>query len=134
MLGRSWVGSGSADASEIEISLLENYEDETQIWKCKLREKGRTPLHTMATRDSVTNGALTRAGACRSSSGPHRVLTLRFVRFEECTDSRSAKQPGLAGEKRHVGIGFAIFFFLSASDRVSTADGHWKFCTRMSVA
>ena len=69
MLGRSWVGSGSADASEIEISLLENYEDETQIWKCKLREKGRTPLHTMATRDSVTNGALTRAGACRFASG-----------------------------------------------------------------
>ena len=71
MLGRSWVGSGSADASEIEISLHENvtYEDETRIWKCKLREKGGTPFTRWLRGDSVSNGPLTRAGACRSSSG-----------------------------------------------------------------
>ena len=120
MLGRSWVGSGSADASEIEISLHENVTLRRRNADLEVQTARKRwlsiytclPMDTPRLCQSAMALSHVRVPAGRPAGAPpHRVLTLRFVRFEECTDSRSSKQPGLAGEKRHVGIGFAIFSF-----------------------
>ena len=68
MLGRSWVGSGSADASEIEISLARNADLEVQTAR-KRSVLHLLPMEVRAHAHADSNGALTRAGACRSSSG-----------------------------------------------------------------